>query len=62
LLFAYRENATSSGDALKASDTESGGAPRIGVITEDTVAARTSAEGGYDVFLYKGMKVRLSGK
>jgi N-acetylmuramoyl-L-alanine amidase len=41
---------------------ESGGAPRIGIITEDTVAARTSAEGGYDVFLYKGMRVRLTGK
>jgi len=41
---------------------ESGGAPRIGMITEDTVAARTAAEGGYDVFLYKGMRVRLTGK
>ena len=41
---------------------ESGGAPRIGVITEDTVAARTATDGGYDVFLYKGMRVRLSGK
>ncbi len=41
---------------------ESGGVPRIGVITEDTVAARTAAQGGYDVFLYKGMRVRLTGK
>jgi N-acetylmuramoyl-L-alanine amidase len=41
---------------------ESGGVPRIGVITEDTVAARTATDGGYDVFLYKGMRVRLSGK
>jgi N-acetylmuramoyl-L-alanine amidase len=41
---------------------ESGGAPRIGVVMDDTVATRTAAEGGYDVFLYKGMKVRLNGK
>ncbi len=41
---------------------ESGDAPRVGVVMEDTVAARTSTEGGYDVFLYKGMRVRLTGK
>lgn len=41
---------------------ESGGVPRVGVITEDTVASRTSTEGGYDIFLYKGMRVRLTGK
>jgi len=41
---------------------ESGGVPRIGVILEDTVAARTATDGGYDLFLYKGMRVRLTGK
>ena len=39
-----------------------GGTPRIGIITDDTVAARTAVDGGYDVFLYKGMRVRLNGK
>ncbi len=38
------------------------GVPHIGVVLEDTVAARTAPEGGYDVFLYKGMRVRLTGK
>jgi N-acetylmuramoyl-L-alanine amidase len=41
---------------------ESGGTPRIGMITDDTVAARTAIDGGYDLFLYKGMRVRLTGK
>src|SRR5262249_38402510 len=41
---------------------ETGGTPRVGWITEDTVAARTGTEGGYDIFLYKGMRVRLTGK
>ncbi len=41
---------------------ETGGVPRVGIITEDTVAARTAIDGGYDVFLYKGMRVPLSGK
>jgi N-acetylmuramoyl-L-alanine amidase len=41
---------------------ESGGSPRVGIITEDTLAVRTSPEGGYDVFLYRGMRVRLTGK
>jgi N-acetylmuramoyl-L-alanine amidase len=36
--------------------------PRAGVITEDTVAARTGPEGGYDLFVYKGMRVRLTGR
>ncbi len=36
--------------------------PRVGMITEDTVAARTASDGGYDVFLYKGMRVGLTGK
>ncbi len=36
--------------------------PRVGIVTEDTVAARTAADGGYDLFLYKGMRVRLTGK
>lgn len=39
-----------------------GNVPRLGLITEDTVAARTASDGGYDVFLYKGMKVPLTGK
>ncbi len=34
----------------------------MGMITEDTVAARTAVDGGYDLFLYKGMRVVLSGK
>lgn len=41
---------------------ENGGTPRIGFVTDDTVAVRTAVDGGYDVFLYKGMKVRLTGK
>jgi N-acetylmuramoyl-L-alanine amidase len=41
---------------------ENGGTPRVGIITEDTLAVRTSPEGGYDVFLYRGMRVRLTGK
>ena len=41
---------------------DSGGVPRIGMITDDTVAARTATDGGYDLFLYKGMRVRLTGK
>lgn len=38
------------------------GVPRYAIVTEDTVAARTAPEGGYDLFLYKGMRVRLTGK
>ena len=41
---------------------ESGGVPRIGLVTDDVVAARTATDGGYDFFLYKGMRVRLAGK
>jgi N-acetylmuramoyl-L-alanine amidase len=41
---------------------ESGGVPRIGLVTDDTVAARTAIDGGYDLFLYRGMRVRLTGK
>ena len=41
---------------------ESGGVPRIGLVTDDTVAVRTATDGGYDIFLYRGMRVRLSGK
>lgn len=39
-----------------------GSIPRVGMITEDTVAARTATDGGYDVFLYRNMKVTLTGK
>lgn len=35
---------------------------RVGRITEDTVAARTAPEGGYDLFLSKGMRVALTGR
>jgi N-acetylmuramoyl-L-alanine amidase len=41
---------------------ESGGVPRMGLVTDDTVAARTATDGGYDLFLYRGMRVRLTGK
>jgi N-acetylmuramoyl-L-alanine amidase len=41
---------------------DSAAIPRVGLITEDTVAARTAADGGYDVFLYRGMKVQLTAK
>ncbi|MFA5975347.1 MAG: N-acetylmuramoyl-L-alanine amidase [Elusimicrobiota bacterium] len=36
-------------------------APRVGLLLED-VAARTGPDGGYDLFLAKGMRVRLTGK
>ena len=36
--------------------------PRIGQITDDIVAVRTAAEGGYDFFVYRGMKVQLIGR
>ena len=36
--------------------------PRMGLITEDVSAVRTAPDGGYDMFLYKGMKVQLTGK
>lgn len=35
---------------------------RVGQVLDDTVAARTGPDGGYDFFLYKGMRVRLSGR
>jgi len=41
---------------------EAGSTPRMAVITDEAVAVRTAADGGYDFFLYKGMKVRLTGK
>ncbi len=41
---------------------DSGRVPRVGVITEDVCAVRTAPEGGYDLFLYKGMKVTLTGR
>lgn len=41
---------------------DSGKIPRVGVITEDVAAVRTAPEGGYDLFLYKGMKVALTGR
>ncbi len=36
--------------------------PRIGQITEDVCAVRTAPDGGYDMFVYKGMRVQLTGK
>jgi N-acetylmuramoyl-L-alanine amidase len=41
---------------------DSGAVPRTGLVTEDVAAVRTGPEGGYDLFLYKGMRVRLTGK
>ncbi|OGR89655.1 MAG: hypothetical protein A2992_02295 [Elusimicrobia bacterium RIFCSPLOWO2_01_FULL_59_12] len=41
---------------------DTGKIPRVGVITEDVAALRTGAEGGYDLFLYKGMRVQLTGR
>jgi N-acetylmuramoyl-L-alanine amidase len=41
---------------------DSGAVPRVGQITEDIAAVRSGIDGGYDIFLYKGMKVRLTGK
>jgi N-acetylmuramoyl-L-alanine amidase len=41
---------------------EPAGTPRVALVTEDTVAARTGPEGGYDLFLFRGMRVRLTGK
>jgi N-acetylmuramoyl-L-alanine amidase len=41
---------------------DSGRIPRVGMITEESAASRTAAEGGYDFFLYKGMRLRLTGK
>ncbi len=41
---------------------DSGAVPRVGLITDDVAAVRAGPEGGYDLFLYKGMKVRLIGK
>jgi len=41
---------------------EKGTTYRMGQVLEDAVAARTGPEGGYDVFLYKGMRVPLTGK
>ena len=35
--------------------------PRMAQVIDDVAAVRTAAEGGYDFFIYKGMKVRLSG-
>jgi N-acetylmuramoyl-L-alanine amidase len=39
-----------------------GEVPRVGMIVDDVVALRTGPEGGYDLFLYRGMRVRLTGK
>ena len=41
---------------------ESSRVPRVGVVIEDMPAVRTAPEGGYDMFLYKGMRVQLIGK
>lgn len=41
---------------------DSGNLPRVGMVVEESVAIRTGTEGGYDLFLYKGMRVRLTGK
>ena len=41
---------------------DGGQTPRLGVVLDEQVAVRTGVEGGYDVFLYKGMRVRLTGR
>ena len=41
---------------------DNGATLKTGLITDDVAAVRTGPEGGYDLFLYKGMKVRLTGK
>jgi N-acetylmuramoyl-L-alanine amidase len=41
---------------------DDGAIPRTGVVVEDVAAVRTGPEGGYDLFLYRGMRVRLTGK
>jgi N-acetylmuramoyl-L-alanine amidase len=49
----------------KASGTltiDPGTVPKTGMVTEDVAAVRTGPGGGYDLFLYKGMRVRLTAK
>lgn len=41
---------------------ETGAVPRVGLVKDDVVAVRTGPGAGYDLFLYKGMKVKLTGK
>lgn len=36
--------------------------PRVGQVLDDIAAVRTAPEGGYDFFIYKGMKVQLTGQ
>jgi N-acetylmuramoyl-L-alanine amidase len=57
-----------SGDSVKKEKArgritvDHGAIPRVGIVKDDIVAIRSGPEGGYDMFLYKGMRVRLSGK
>lgn len=39
-----------------------GTVPRVGVIKDEIAAVRTGWDGGYDFFLYRGMRVPLTGK
>src|SRR5205085_9857210 len=41
---------------------DTGAVPKTGLIVDDVAAVRTGPEGGYDIFLYKGMRVALTGK
>ena len=41
---------------------DNGAVPRVGVITDDIAAVRTAPADGYDLFLYRGMRVRLTAK
>ncbi|MDQ2995172.1 MAG: N-acetylmuramoyl-L-alanine amidase, partial [Pseudomonadota bacterium] len=36
--------------------------PRTGLIIDDIAPVRTAADGGHDMYLYKGMRVQLTGK
>jgi len=41
---------------------DSSGFLHTGLVTDEEVAVRTGPDEGYDLFLYRGMKVRLTGK
>lgn len=41
---------------------DSSGFPHAGLVTDEEVAVRTGPDEGYDLFLYRGMKIRLTGR
>ncbi len=58
-----KERETKKEKAAGHLSVDSSGAPRTGMVTTDeSVAVRTAPDGGYDLFLYRGMRVRLTGK